>query len=249
MIYLRVFFTLTFSVTVTILASIAMTLGALLCFPLRKPIGKWVMMLYGKAILFAFRIKVHHNVLDHQIPKDHKGIILLSNHCSFLDIPLLSSLYRTTFISKFSVVYWPFFGWAAWAMGVIFLKRGNVSARINLIKTLAKDMEPGTIATVFPQGTTSAYSDKRPFHRGIFKVMELNQDMTFLPISLMYYPDREVAWGDESFASNVFKLCSYNNLSVEVKVHPLIRKENVANLDSKELSQKVQNLILANSAL
>jgi 1-acyl-sn-glycerol-3-phosphate acyltransferase len=43
-------------------------------------------------------------------PSKDRGVIIISNHVSFLDIIILSALFQTTFVSKKEVIYYPFFG-------------------------------------------------------------------------------------------------------------------------------------------
>src|SRR5881227_2529205 len=49
--------------------------------------------------------------------------LLVSNHLSYLDIVVLSSIRPCVFVAKRDVARWPLFGWLAHAAGTIFVDR------------------------------------------------------------------------------------------------------------------------------
>src|SRR5262249_811792 len=49
--------------------------------------------------------------------------LLVSNHLSYLDIVVLSSIRPCVFVAKRDVATWPLFGWLAHAAGAIFVDR------------------------------------------------------------------------------------------------------------------------------
>ncbi len=51
--------------------------------------------------------------------------LLVSNHLTYLDVLVLSSIRPCVFVAKREVVGWPFFGWLARAAGTIFVDREN----------------------------------------------------------------------------------------------------------------------------
>jgi 1-acyl-sn-glycerol-3-phosphate acyltransferase len=122
-----------------------------------------------------------------------KGILIISNHASFLDIFVLSALFGSVFVSKAEIKYYPVIGQIAWLMGVIFLNRDSSHERLRVIKTIMNTCST-RILVVFPQGTTSRLTERLSFNRGIFKVIELNPDISLLPITLHYKEDAEIAW-------------------------------------------------------
>ena len=68
-------------------------------------------------------------------------ILLISNHASYLDIIILGSLFKTSFVAKREVEKWPFFGILAKLQNTIFIYRKISSLKIQenkIIKHLNK---------------------------------------------------------------------------------------------------------------
>lgn len=88
---------------------------------------------------------------------------LVSNHLSYLDIIVLNSILKTTFIAKSEVKNWPVVGFMARTMGIIFIDRTRRSdvKRVNTILSAKMSERQGVI--LFPEGKTSAGSTILPF--------------------------------------------------------------------------------------
>ena len=54
--------------------------------------------------------------------------LLVANHVSWLDIPVLGSLGRIDFLAKTEVGGWPLIGWMARVAGTLFIARGGNQA-------------------------------------------------------------------------------------------------------------------------
>ena len=50
--------------------------------------------------------------------------LLVANHVSWLDIPVLGSRARIDFLSKADIKAWPLIGWMAETLGTLFVARG-----------------------------------------------------------------------------------------------------------------------------
>jgi 1-acyl-sn-glycerol-3-phosphate acyltransferase len=82
-------------------------------------------------------------------------VIAVSNHSSYLDIPLLGAWApRTTlFFSKSEVRRWPLVGWISATYGTVYVRRGE-SDRQAIRDTLAC-LAAGRMMGLFPEGTRS----------------------------------------------------------------------------------------------
>ena len=74
--------------------------------------------------LKIFNIKVN---LVGKIHKERPGL-LISNHASWLDIPILSSLTNISFIAKSEISKWPLFGFLAKLQDTVFVERRSIKA-------------------------------------------------------------------------------------------------------------------------
>ena len=81
--------------------------------------------------------------------------LLVCNHISWSDIPVLGSLQPIRFLSKAEVSRWPLIGWLARQAGTLFIVRGGGQAR-KVRRQIADTLSAGETVLVFPEGTTSA---------------------------------------------------------------------------------------------
>jgi len=210
----------------------------------RERIGPKLVQFYSKICLIIFRVHIQ-EVRNYEIFKiKRKGILIISNHTSFLDIFVLSSLFGSVFVSKAEVKYYPVIGQIAWLMGSVFLNRNSSKARLKLIKTIANACSD-RILVVFPQGTTSRVTEQLPFNRGIFKVIELNPEISMLPVTIHYREDAEIAWHKpQSFRENVIRVSAHDNIHVTVIAHNPVCIDDYRGKTSAEVCRMVERIVL-----
>lgn len=95
--------------------------------------------------------------------------LLISNHLTYMDILLLSSVTPCCFLSKAEVRRWPVFGWIAQLAGTIFLNRKSPAALLRANDQLRALLAQGVLVVLFPEGTTSDGSSVLPFHASLFQ--------------------------------------------------------------------------------
>ncbi len=129
-------------------------------------------------------------------PPVDSDYILVGNHISFLDIPLLmSALPQTTFIAKDDLKKWPIIGSAAAEAGTIFINR-NRSASSEMIQKITDNLNSkNKKIAVFPSGTTTL-NEQKPWKKGIFNIAKKNNTAIQL-FHLSYNPHRESAYIDD----------------------------------------------------
>jgi 1-acyl-sn-glycerol-3-phosphate acyltransferase len=217
----------------------------LVLFPIRKKIGPKLIQLITKVLLFIFRIKVKLNHMPDILRNNHKGVLIVSNHCCSLDIPILAATFRSLFVSKLSVLYWPLIGTFAGLSGVMFLRRDKMGERLSTIRKLARHIESKMVISVFPQGTTGSNKARLPFFGGVFKVVELNPDISILPISLDYQYNDQIAWENESLYENAMSFCSFNSITVKITAHPVLTIKDYKDKNARTVSKMVEQTVLS----
>jgi len=214
----------------------------ILFFPIRHRLGPVLMQLLSRIFLSTARIRI----LSRPARRLHHfryPVLLLANHVSLLDIPILSAACGNGFVSKQEVRTWPFVGPFAWLTGTLFLDRARMARRISLLKHLAKNLESGTVTTVFPQGTTSPSSQNLPFLKGIFKVVEMNPEIRIQPVTLHYVDERNVAWQNRSFFGQVLRSLASPGIDVHVTAHPTIGIDDYAAKGVRGVAEKVERTV------
>lgn len=93
-----------------------------------------------------------------------RGYLVISNHRSWLDIPLLIYSTYSLGISKKEVIYAPFFGIAGWICGAIYFDRKDKNARKKVIDEAISMMSRSANLHLFPEGTRSRNGRIGPAH-------------------------------------------------------------------------------------
>ncbi|MDX1696181.1 MAG: lysophospholipid acyltransferase family protein [Ketobacteraceae bacterium] len=177
-----------------------------------------------------------------------KGRIYVSNHVSWLDIPLIGSLRELNFLSKAEVKRWPLIGKLAESTGTLFIQRGSGDSE-KIKKDISQRIEQGHSVLFFPEGTTTDGSSLRKFH---YKLFQVNQhiDVEFCPVVIHYEVDGEyfnpVAFiDDDEFAEHLWHLLGFAHIRARVEFLPA-RKLSVSNLRAdvlrleEEMRRKVE---------
>jgi 1-acyl-sn-glycerol-3-phosphate acyltransferase len=213
-------------------------------FPWRYRIGPKLVQLYSKICLMIFRVTIDRANDSQFTDKGAKGMLIISNHASFLDIFVLSSSFGSVFVSKEEVKYYPIFGQIAWLMGVIFFNRTASHERLRVLNTITTTCSD-RLLVVFPQGTTSRITERLPFNRGIFKVTELNPDISLLPVTLHYKEDAEIAWyKPQSLKENAMRVCAEKSIHVKVVIHAPVTIEHYRDKTASQICKFVEGTVL-----
>ena len=172
----------------------------------------------------------------------HQGALICSNHISWLDIPVLGSVLPTYFLSKAEVRSVPILGWLAHQAGTLFIERGG--KQITQVKTLMQAyLSNDHCLTFFPEATTGNGWAIRQFHPRLFAAA-IETNTPVLPVSIKYndasQPELSVAFGDESMATNLWRILGRVRTSVTVSLLPVIQ---TGELERKVLAETAMNLI------
>ena len=169
-------------------------------------------------------------VLDLKIERrgelDEGSSLIVANHISWLDIPVLGAIKPLQFLSKAEVRSWPLIGFLAERAGTLFIKRGG--GQVNQVQTeIESVLEQGKTVLIFPEGTTTDGQTVKKFHPRLFKSALKNQTPV-QPVTLHYRrqgtPDSLAPFiGDDEFFSHLIRLLKAPPTQVYVVVHPAIR--------------------------
>ena len=169
--------------------------------------------------ILGLRLRVH------GVPIDGGGLIV-ANHVSWLDIPVLSACLPTRFVSKSEVRQWPVAGWLADAAGTFYIRRGKGGSR-PLLNRMAPYLGGGGVAVVFPEGTTTTGQEVLSFHPRLFAAA-IESRTSVQAVALRYgRGDRgaELApfVGDDDLVSHLLRLLrNASGLSVELHFCPRV---------------------------
>ena len=131
--------------------------------------------------IFGIKIKTFGNI------SINSPILLISNHASYLDIIILGSLFKTSFIAKKEISKWPLLGILAKLQNTIFIDR-RVSSLKNQENQIIKHLNEKKNLVIFPEGTSSDGNRVLPFKSSLFNIFEknLNSKILVQTITIVY---------------------------------------------------------------
>ena len=148
--------------------------------------------------------------------------LVVSNHLSHIDIPILGTILPLFFVSKTEVGSWPYFGRAARSGGALFIDRSKRSSANTVVQEIAKRLSLPVPVLVFPEGTSTDGSAVMRFHTGLFEPAAVaGAPVTAAAIRYViegYVPERELCWfGDQLFLPHLWRVLSTRGFCAQVR--------------------------------
>ncbi|MCE7886346.1 MAG: 1-acyl-sn-glycerol-3-phosphate acyltransferase [Alphaproteobacteria bacterium PRO2] len=119
------------------------------------------------------------------IPLRGHQVFYMSNHLSYLDVPLLGSILKASFVAKSEVEKWPVFGFLSKLQQTEFIERRRTAIADETNKIAAK-VASGRSLIIFPEGTSTSGYDVEPFKSSLFTLAlgEGNEDIFLQPVTI-----------------------------------------------------------------
>ena len=174
----------------------------------------------------------------------HGPRLVVANHRSMLDIPVLLRLFGGNFLGLAELAEWPMLGQAARMAGVVFVDRTDQASRVSALRAVRRLLDTGATVIVFPEGTTFPGDEVRPFNPGAFLV---GADVELVPVGLAY-DDPTVEYGDEGFVEHASRIGRRRRTRVSVAVGSPIdaaRRPRSARALAELARDQVQSLVRA----
>jgi 1-acyl-sn-glycerol-3-phosphate acyltransferase len=124
----------------------------------------WIPACFHRLLLRLFRVRV---VVHGSPPEPGRPTLVLSNHVSWMDIPVLGSLLPLSFIAKSEVAGWPVVGHFARMQRCIFIDRARKSHTTHVNTEVAHRLARGDLIVLFPEGTTGDGNRLLPFRSAL----------------------------------------------------------------------------------
>ena len=100
-------------------------------------------------------------------PSTDRPLLLLSNHNSWIDIPILASVAPVSFVAKQEVAGWPVVGFLARTQRTVFVDRDRRQATGEQADAMAGRLSKGDIIVLFAEGTSSDGNRVLPFRSAL----------------------------------------------------------------------------------
>jgi len=186
-----------------------------------------------------------------------RPVIYISNHSSWIDVPVVGGILPGCFVAKGDVATWPIISTVAWLGRTVFVSRSRAST-VKELDAMRLALKAGDNLILFPEGTSSDGSRVLPFRTAFFAIAEpgLRDRPEHLPliqpVSVVYdrlgglpagRASRPVfAWyGDMDIASHFWRLTQHIGLGATVLLHTPLDPARFS--DRKALSQAVWQIV------
>lgn len=146
--------------------------------------GRWFGRLWGRGLMYGVPARTVVSGGEQISPRD--SYVLVANHLSLMDIPLLYGWLPLDFIwiMKKEVRRIPIIGISSAMLGHVFIDRSNHEAALRELRQLRDTLPPGASILFFPEGTRSRDSELHAFKMGAFN-MARELQLPIVPISLV----------------------------------------------------------------
>jgi len=188
--------------------------------------------------------RILHLTITHSGTPPHESALLIANHVSWLDIPVITALTPAAFLSKDGVRRWPFVGRLAVTAGTVFIKRGKGEAQ-QVADAIATRLQGDRQLALFPEGTTSDGTSVGTFFPRLFAAA-IDTNTQIIPVALRYSRqgeiDTQLAFTkDQSFFSVLLHLLGRKSSHAHVVfAKPILP----ANRDRRNLSKASHDAIV-----
>ena len=213
-------------------------------------IGKWLPVIFHRLLMWLLSVKVEH---EGNYQRAKACNFFVSNHLSYLDIPILGSTFPLRFVAKSEVEFWPIFGFLSKLARTIFIKRNRLDSLIQKNK-IRNVLFSGDKVLIFPEGTTSDGNRVLNFKSSSFSAIE-NQKFLIQPI-IIFYSDLNgipinrwlmpvIAWyGDMDLKPHILKLVSLRSIKARlIYIDPVCSSDFVSRKDlSIYLEQRIKDV-------
>jgi 1-acyl-sn-glycerol-3-phosphate acyltransferase len=157
--------------------------------------------------------------------------LLVSNHLSYLDIPVFWSAVECTFLAKSDVARWPLLGPLTRASGTLYIERERRTAVAPALDAVRARLTLGERVVVFPEGSSSPGAAIQPFRSSLFAAADATGNRVWTA-AISYDTGNPSApahlrvawWGDMTFPDHIWRLVQIprTHARVHFGAHPVV---------------------------
>ncbi|MET9894229.1 lysophospholipid acyltransferase family protein [Streptomyces sp. NPDC006465] len=171
------------------------------------------------------------------------GLLIVANHISWLDIPLLAAVRPARMVAKTEVRGWPVVGPLAARGGTLFIDRDRLRALPGTVERIAETLRGGSAVAVFPEGSTWCGRAQGRYRRAVFQAA-LDAGAPVQPVRIHYRLAGGAAStapafvGEDALLASLWRVVSARGLVAEVTLRPALTP--AAHTDRRALAEAAQ---------
>ncbi|MFF7215813.1 lysophospholipid acyltransferase family protein [Streptomyces sp. NPDC008238] len=205
---------------------LSVPLGAL-CGPAGRErlIRRWT-----RAAVAAFGIRVR---LPDAAPREPgTGLLVVSNHVSWLDIVLIAAVFPGRNVAKREIRDWPVIGRLCVRGRTIFIDRERIRTLPDTVAEVAQALRSGATVVAFPEGSTWCGGEEGHYRRALFQAaLDAGADVQPLLVRYRYADGRSSTaaafLGEDTLMDSVRRVVAARGLTAEVTAFPRITADSL----------------------
>lgn len=183
----------------------------------RMKLHMWAHRLWVRGLIAVFGIRLR---VCGELPKP--PALVVANHISWFDIPVLHALWPMGLVAKAEIRGWPLIGRLATIAGSIYIQRGNQQSRQRVNRRMAARLRRGEMIGVFPEGGISPERGVQRFHSRLFG-SAIRARAPIVPVAIRYWSgadmhDDVVFAPGQNLFSNMLRLLSHPRMEAQVMI-------------------------------
>ncbi|MFE3826910.1 lysophospholipid acyltransferase family protein [Streptomyces sp. NPDC059092] len=153
------------------------------------------------------------------------GVLVVANHISWLDIPLLATVFPGRMLAKSEIRRWPVLGALAARGGTLFVERERLRALPDAVRTLSGALGEGSRVIAFPEACTWCGREQGRFTSAVFQAA-VDAGAAVRPVRITYRtPGGESSGapafvGDDTLPASLWRVVSAGGLTAEITLLP-----------------------------
>ncbi|WP_238431694.1 lysophospholipid acyltransferase family protein [Streptomyces cavernae] len=193
-----------------------------------RPFRDRLIRRWCRTILSAFGVRARiTGTGDGRAARPVTGRLVVANHVSWLDIPLIAAALPGRMVAKQEIASYPVLGRVALSGGTLFVERDRLRVLPAKVAELAAALRAGSSVIVFPEGTTWCGREHGPFRHAAFQAA-IDASVPVQPVRIRYglghrQPAEAAAYvGDDTLLSSLRRVSAVRGLTAELAVLPPI---------------------------
>ncbi|MER5202333.1 lysophospholipid acyltransferase family protein [Streptomyces sp. NPDC002825] len=196
-----------------------------------------------RAVVRAFGVRVRY---EGTAAAPDGPLLVVANHVSWLDIPLVAAVLPGRMVAKTEVRRWPVLGTLAALGGTLFIDRDRLRSLPGTVRAMSGVLAGGGRVVVFPEGSTWCGRARGRFRPAAFQAA-LDSGCAVLPVRIDYRPTGAAAYvGDDPLGASLWRVVSARRMVAEIQILDPI--SSIRYLDRRALAAAAQRAVARDSA-
>lgn len=227
--------------TLTIVHVVTLLVGSILIFAFPRLRARWRMLVFrswSRCVLPVLGVRIEVEGTPPQAP-----FLLVANHLSYLDIPVIGSQVGAIFVAKSEIASWPGVGFMCRAINTIFIDRNVRRDLPRVMRRIDHEMAHGMGIVLFPEGTSSKGATVLPFRPSLLESAARSETpVSWATLSYHTAEDQPPAhlavcwWGGMDFTPHALELARLRRVDAKI----VFGDESIHDNDRKQLAYRLR---------